>query len=116
VVHLTGTVGDQEAHDEAEREARGVEGVREVVNDLQVGPELAAEVVADATLTARLKAKLAASADLNPFAVEVNTLHGVVSLAGRVETAEQKALAERIARATSGVREVENLLEVGQRE
>jgi len=69
-------------------------------------------VLDDATITARVSAKLAASAELNPFDLEVGTAEGVVSLSGRVETERQSAEAERIARETSGVRAVRNLLEV----
>jgi len=114
VVHLTGFVDEVEDRAEAEKEARSVDGVRQVINDLRVGDETTGEALDDAAITARVKAKLAASAELNPFDVDVNTVHGVVSLMGRVATAGDKATAERIARSTSGVRAVKNLLEVGE--
>jgi hypothetical protein len=69
-------------------------------------------VLDDVTITARVSAKLAANAELNPFDLVVATAEGVVSLRGRVETERQKAEAERIARETSGVRAVRNLVEV----
>ena len=98
----------------AGRIARSVEGVREVVNDISVGStQTLGEKVDDASVTARVKAKLAASSQLNPFNIQVNTVDGVVSLTGRVNDRAEKDEAERLARETEGVRRVRNLLEVG---
>ena len=114
VVHLTGAVETAAEREEAGRIARGVEGVREVINDVSVGGEQTlGEKVDDAAVTARVKAKIAASSQLNPFNIQVNTVDGVVSLTGRVHTTAEKAEAERLARETEGVRRVRNLLEVG---
>lgn len=114
VVHLTGAVDNATARDEAVRIARSVEGVREVVNNISVGSEQTlGEKVDDASVTARVKAKLAASSQLNPFNIQVNTVDGVVSLTGRVNDQAEKDEAERLARETEGVRRVRNLLEVG---
>lgn len=114
VVHLTGAVDSATARAEAERIARSLEGVREVVNDIRVGGEQSlGEKVDDAAITLRVKAKIAASSQLNPFNIQVNTVDGVVSLTGRVHSAAEKAEAERLARETEGVRSVRNHLEVG---
>jgi osmotically-inducible protein OsmY len=114
VVHLTGAVETATEREEAGRIARGVEGVREVVNDISLGGEQTlGEKVDDASVTARVKAKIAASSQLNPFNIQVNTVDGVVSLTGRVHSESEKAEAERLARETDGVRRVRNLLEVG---
>jgi osmotically-inducible protein OsmY len=113
VVHLTGKVADVELKALAESEARSVEGVRDVVNDLVVGTAAGTELLDDDAVTARIKAKLAASAEMTPLHLDVSTEKGVVTLAGRVATDAQKAEAERIARATQGVVGVRNLLEVG---
>ena len=113
VVHLAGTVDNAEEKRLAENEAKSVEGVARVINDIKVGDASAGEMADDGTITAKVKAKLAASAEINPFNVDVATSQGVVSLMGRVKTAEQKAEAERIARETEGVRGVRNLLQVG---
>ena len=113
VVHLAGSVDNAEERRLAEQEARSVEGVVRVVNNIQVGDVSGGRMLDDGAITAKVKAKLAASAEINPFNVDVATAQGVVSLIGRVETAEQKAEAERIARETEGVRGVRNLLEVG---
>jgi hyperosmotically inducible periplasmic protein len=113
VVHLAGTVDNDHERGLAEREAKSVDGVRQVINDIRVGDPTGGQMADDATITAKVKAKLAASAEINPFNVDVATSQGVVSLVGRVKTEEQKAEAERIARETEGVRGVRNLLEVG---
>ena len=114
VVHLTGAVESATAREEAGRIARSIEGVREVVNDVQLGGEQTlGEKVDDASVTARVKAKIAASSQLNPFNIQVNTVDGVVSLTGRVNDQAEKDEAERLARETEGVRRVRNLLEVG---
>ena len=113
VVHLTGVVDEPADRLVAEQEAAEVEGVRRVINDITVGSPTPGEMLDDRALTATVKAKLAASAQINPFNVEVSTSRGVVSLVGRVRTAEDRAEAERIARNTRGVRRVRNLLEVG---
>lgn len=114
VVHLTGAVETSTEREEAARIARSIEGVREVVNDISVGSEQTlGEKVDDASVTARVKAKIAASSQLNPFNIQVNTVDGVVSLTGRVHTAAERDEAERLARETEGVRRVRNLLEVG---
>ncbi|HEV8242347.1 MAG TPA: BON domain-containing protein [Thermoanaerobaculia bacterium] len=113
VVHLAGTVDNAEEKGLAEHEARSVDGVRQVINDIHVGDVTGGQMADDGTITAKVKAKLAASAEINPFNVDVATAQGIVSLVGRVKTEEQKAEAERIARETAGVRGVRNLLKVG---
>jgi hyperosmotically inducible protein len=113
VVHLAGTVDDSEEKQLAENEAKSVDGVVRVINDIEVGDVTGGQMVDDGTITAKVKAKLAASAEINPFNVDVATAQGIVSLIGRVKTEAQKAEAERIARETAGVRGVRNLLQVG---
>jgi osmotically-inducible protein OsmY len=113
VVHLAGMVDNREERALAEHEARSVDGVRRVINDLRLGDQTAGQALDDGTITAKVKAKLAASAEINPFNVDVATAQGVVSLMGRVKTERQKEEAGRIARETEGVRSVRNLLQVG---
>jgi hyperosmotically inducible periplasmic protein len=113
VAHLTGRVADEEVKALVESEARSVEGVKDVVNELTVGMAAGAEPLDDDAVTARVKAKLAASAEMTPLHLDVATEKGVVTLSGRVASDAQKTEAERIARATQGVVGVRNLLEVG---
>jgi osmotically-inducible protein OsmY len=112
VVHLAGSVADEGLRREAEQEARRVAGVRGVVDDLQVGDPAAQRAVDDASLAATLRAKLTASAQLEPFGLDVAVAQGIVDLIGSVPTADERTEAERLVRATAGVRGVRNRLQV----
>jgi hyperosmotically inducible periplasmic protein len=70
------------------------------------------ERIDDAKITTMIKAKLTKESVKNLVKVEVTTREGVVHLQGTVPTADDKAQAERIARDTSGVRDVTNDLRV----
>jgi hyperosmotically inducible protein len=67
----------------------------------------------DGSITEKIKASLAADSDLNPYSIDVTTNDRVVTLQGRVKTADAREKAERIARETDGVRRVVNLVKVG---
>jgi len=69
--------------------------------------------VKDAEITSKIKAKLAASGEVNPFNVDVDTNEGEVTLQGRVAKESAKVEAERLARDTEGVKRVINLIKVG---
>jgi hyperosmotically inducible protein len=69
----------------------------------------------DATITASVKSKLVADKATNLTRVDVDTNNGTVYLNGSVESAEQKALAERLAWQTDGVKNVVNNLQVQRR-
>ncbi len=62
----------------------------------------------DATLTTRVKAKFAENPTVSAMAIGVETLKGVVQLSGFAKSAEERAMAERLARSTSGVVGVKN--------
>jgi osmotically-inducible protein OsmY len=69
--------------------------------------------VDDAAITAKVKTKMAADGDINPFNIDVDTNEGVVTLQGRVKKEEARTRAEQLARETSGVKRVINLVKVG---
>ena len=69
----------------------------------------------DASMTASVKTKLVADKVVNLTRVDVDTNRGTVYLTGSVDTAEQKARAERVAWQTRGVMGVLNNLQVVQR-
>lgn len=82
-----------------------------------VGPATAAEQsvgekIDDAKITAAVKTKLAADRLKNLVDVGVETNDGIVRLYGKVPTVEDEFQAERIARRTNGVRDVNNQLRV----
>lgn len=70
------------------------------------------QVVDDGTITTKVKTKLLADSVLQGLAISVDTFKGEVTLTGAVNTPEQRTLAEKIARETTGVRDVHNLLKV----
>ena len=75
----------------------------------------AGDQVDDATITASVKSKLVADRAANLTTVNVDTQNGVVTLKGMVETAEQRARAEQLARDARGVTRVMNNLQVTRR-
>src|SRR5262244_1531721 len=75
----------------------------------------AGENVDDAAITARVKTALTADKVSNLTRVDVDTNNAVVSLSGVVETPDQKAHAEDVARRISGVRGVNNNLQISSR-
>src|SRR5688572_11509751 len=85
------------------------------VAECQAGGRTPGETVSDATITAAVKAKLTADTASNLVKVNVDTTKGTVYLKGSVQTAEQKARAEELARGTRGVQTVVNSLEVQPR-
>jgi len=77
---------------------------------LSAVPALAA--VPDGLLTSKTKLTLWTTAGVRSTAVHVDANDGVVTLYGKVPTAEQKAIAEKTARDIPGVRGVKSLLQV----
>jgi hyperosmotically inducible protein len=123
VVHLTGTVDSTIDRDLAGALAQGIDGVTSGKNDLvvQAGSSQAAskssgstrsfgEYVDDATTTAMVKTKLLADPNVKGLKIGVETSGDVVTLTGKVGSAEQKQLAEKLAKNTSDVKSVKNQL------
>lgn len=125
VVRLHGTVGNDIDRDLAAEIAKGVEGVTEVENDLEVDVEATAAAeqkptgqrdfgswVDDATTTAVIKSKLLGNANTQGLKIDVDTKNDVVTLSGRVASAQESRLAEEIAKNTGDVESVRNNLVV----
>lgn len=112
-VRLSGIVDDSATRAEAEQLARRTDGVRRVKNELKVGSDLSTgEEITDATITAKVKSALIADATVKARDIDVDTLDGVVTLSGIVESAYEKRQAETLARGCEGVRSVRNQIEV----
>lgn len=69
--------------------------------------------VDDATLTARVKTALAECREVPTFSVDVDTIEGVVTLTGIVDNEGVVRNVEAVVRKVSGVKDVNNLLQVG---
>lgn len=72
----------------------------------------AGQNVDDSTITASVKTKLATEKLSTLTRVEADTVRGVVTLNGVVESAEQRARVEALTRQVNGVRSVNNNLQV----
>jgi hyperosmotically inducible protein len=72
----------------------------------------AGQHVDDSAVTASVKSTLVADKAANLTRIEVDTNRGVVTLNGVVESGEQKARAEQLARRVDGVTGVNNNLQV----
>jgi hypothetical protein len=68
--------------------------------------------LSDATITARVKARLARDPDLSAWNISVNTTDGVVTLSGKVSSAEQIVKAMQLTMATEGVVEAISSLQI----
>ena len=66
----------------------------------------------DAWIHGKIVAKLVAASKVSPRTVSVDVTNNVVTLRGTVPEVEQKTEAERIAKETSGVKRVDNEIQV----
>ena len=120
VVTLSGNVESEAAKIQAARLAGETEGVASVVDNITVTAKpadtpnsLDTTDVTDPGVTAAVKTKLLADPDTAGLSIDVDTQNGAVTLSGRVKTEAEKAEAVRLARETTGVRDVTDRLTVG---
>lgn len=66
------------------------------------------EFIDDATITSKVKTAFAKDPGVKAMDVKIDTFKGTVQLNGFVNTAEEKARAEQIARSVQGVVNVQN--------
>ena len=71
-------------------------------------------VIDDSAITAKVKTQLAADAATQARHIHVDTRGAVVTLSGKVDSADEKVRAVEIARATRGVKGVDDQLSVGR--
>ena len=110
-VLLTGEVGSSEAKSKAESIAKSTTSVRNVTNELAIGPKTAISSRAnDAYLTSKIKAQFVSENRFQANFVKVVTENSVVYLLGYVTKNEAEAAVE-IARNTSGVAKVVTVFE-----
>ena len=113
VVYLMGVVDTEEARREAGRVAWRTEGVTGVVNELTVGERTVGSWIDDVMISSKVKSQLISNTMIKAGDIDVSSSQGVVTLIGRVGSETIKADAERTARATRGVTDVNNELLVG---
>ena len=109
---ITGEAPNAEAKSAIEAEARKVDGVREVYNELGIGPvSPLGSRSNDSFITSKLKARLVDSNQISANHIKVVTERGIAYLMGIVNEREAK-VAVAVARTTSGVLKVVNIMEV----
>jgi osmotically-inducible protein OsmY len=64
--------------------------------------------VDDSAITTKVKAKFADDPTVSAMAIKVDTMKGVVQLSGFAKSADERMMAERLARDTGGVQGVRN--------
>jgi osmotically-inducible protein OsmY len=121
-VHLTGKVESDIDRDLAGELAKGVDGVVSVDNDLVIEAKSRQTAstterpfnvfVDDTTTTALVKSKLIANPNTKGLKIDVDTRGDIVTLSGSVASAEEKQLAEQLARNAGDVKDVRNQLVV----
>ena len=115
VVTLSGSVDSAEQKDLAVNAAKTVKGVTSVNDQLRVVAEPSASLkgyAGDTAITSQVKAKLLADDIVPSRKVTVETRGGTVHLSGTVDSRQQADRAADIAKAVSGVKNVENNLSV----
>jgi hyperosmotically inducible periplasmic protein len=121
-VTLSGKVEEPVNKDLAKQIALGVDGVKEVDNQIVVQTDYVApprspsrtygETIDDATITATIKQKLLWSKYTSGLTTDVGTKSGKVTLQGTADSETSKELAKNLAMNTRGVESVDNRLVV----
>ncbi len=111
-VLITGEVAGQDAKADIEAEVRKIEGVREVYNELGIGPVSSyGSRSNDSYIDSKVKARLVDSNQISANHIKVVTERAIVHLMGIVNEREAK-VAIAVARTTAGVTKVVNVMEV----
>ncbi len=106
-VLLVGRVPDAETKALAARAAHSAGGVREVIDELTVGPAVGTLAgIEDARITAQVRAALLANTNVNQANYDVTTSDGVVHLLGVTPSEVELRLAAEAASRVLGVRNV----------
>lgn len=115
---ISGNVDEEVSKDLAKEIALGVNGIKEVDNQIKVqadaNPKRSTnygETVDDITITSAVKSKLFWS-KYSYLATKVETKNGSVSLSGTVDSKEARDLAGRLASNTRGVTNVKNQIAI----
>jgi len=111
-VRLRGLVESEVERSQAERLARATEGVRSVDNQLGIGDLSLTQSLSDAWLATKVKSQLLVDPEVDSFDIDVDALDGQVTLSGLVTELRVRQEAERIAKATEGVKAVRNEIRV----
>ena len=109
MVLLTGIVKNQESRIEAVKIVWEVDGVKEVINEIDIGDKTSIKEYAnDVWITTQIKALAAKDIGLRSISYNVETIKGKVYLAGITSRPEQLETLVNITKSVKGVKEVVN--------
>jgi len=110
---LSGAAPTAEHRQAAETIARSVGTVRNVYNEIFVGPRSSfVRSAQDELITAQIRARLTASSAVRAINVNIETFHGNVYLMGTARTEHELRRAAEIASVVPGVRRVVSFMQV----
>lgn len=112
IATLTGYLRTQEQIERAVYICSNVRGVRDVRSELQIGAPSTGSLFSDSWITTRIKTAYLRDFLISGFGTHVETVDGKVYLQGVLKNSEQRYRAKEIARSTSGVTAVVDLLQV----
>ena len=109
MVLLTGIVKNQESRIEAVKIVWEIEGVKEVINEIEIGDKTSIKEYAnDVWITTQIKALAAKDIGLRSISYNIETIRGKVFLTGITSRPEQLKTLVNITKSIKGVKEVVN--------
>jgi hyperosmotically inducible periplasmic protein len=120
---LTGKVDEDVNKELAKEIALGVDGIKEVDNQITVQADYMpakksdsyGDKIDDATITTAVKSKLMWNKHTDGLSIDVSTKAGKVTLKGMADSAESRDMAGRLAANTKGVQDVDNQMKLGDK-
>ena len=109
IVTLDGVVDNILAKDRATKIAKGVKGVRAVINQIEAVPPV---LLSDNELSGDVKDALLTDPATESYEIDVSVKENAVTLTGRVDSWQEKQLAEKVVKGVSGVTAVENRIRI----
>ena len=100
---------DQSANDAGKKIGEATDKASEKIGEQSMK---AGAVIDDVEITAKIKAAIFAEPGLKTLQISVDTIKGVVTLSGSVDSLPNSNMAKSLASAVSGVKEVDNRLEL----
>jgi hyperosmotically inducible protein len=113
VVYLIGVVDSSFQRRMAGDIARGVEGVRQIENQLVIGKATAGKLLDDTFLTSKIRTELLKAPDIRSTNIDVDTVNNVVTLTGIVKSQMEKDKVLDIVRRVCGDRKIVDNLTLG---
>jgi osmotically-inducible protein OsmY len=107
-VMLTGVVSTPEQREQAGQVARDVRGVREVINEIQIGGGGFIRSADDALVSSKLRTKLIGDKEVASRNYDISTVNGVIYVFGIARNQAELDRVLNYARSISGVQRVVN--------